>query len=646
MAKTGNKYAIYQNLDTAAPVNWGTVANTLSEGLLAAREDRIKRKDAIDQATVDQMEQLNKLPEVNDQTVSAMLMKSSDNSKTQLKQQMDLVKRGLLKPKDYALFMQEQKNGYSNFSDILKGWDTWNTTKMAQIADMSQSQLDEFAAMDVAGFGNLQGKDVMINPTNGQLQIVQLQKDPETGKFTKMPNAIDNPEAFQNPAIVKSLMKFDEKKIDTTAAVKKETDAIAKVVSAGVNLENGVVTTVEDYRQSDSFDTWKNSIKAKLTSNVYSTTQVLTQNGYVLGRTVEEAKKKWVEKYGEGEGALPFEESKFIEVDMSGQKPLPKLNKEQVKAAKDIVGNSIESQLDSIENKGKPFNNSAQNTKNKKDLETKSGRVKAMNDILSAENSQDAINRIDTDSTYENVESMQMVDENGNNIKKKDWEKAKEIKIDYYDPEKGEMTQGTVRLFDDKGNKKSNDKIVMDMVEKLGIPTEDLESYKEAFKKKYGDGKFNEFKGIANYKRASAELVDTGSIKVVLGSKNVNVSQGVSNVLKEDFKNENIDEFEAILTDNTQTPEDKKLAEDKLDSYRWSLVGSMVSEAFSKKIRGKGVKLVVGEDGKLSIRLGTEDIDLGLTKGSLQNDGSTLMTTIEEKINSSKGKTPGGLNDL
>jgi hypothetical protein len=67
----------------------------------------------------------------------------------------------------------------------------------------------------------------------------------------------------------------------------------------------------------------------------------------------------------------------------------------------------------------------------------------------------------------------------------------------------------------------------------------------------------------------------------------------------------------------------------------------MVNKAVKPKLRGKGFKLVVGEKGALSIRVGTEDIDLGLTKASLQNDGSRLMTTIEEKINSSKGKPTG-----
>ena len=463
-----------------------------------------------------------------------------------------------------------------------------------------------------------------------------LDKD---GNYTVMPNAGKNPEAFANPGSINARMRFDEKRKDTTALVTAETAEIARIVEAG-RAANGVVTTMEDYRQSPSFDTWKRETTAKLTSNVYDTTQVLTQSGYVLGRTEAEARKKWESQYGTGEDAKPFDASKFIKVNMSGEKPVPQLSESQVNAAKDIVGNKIESQLDSIQSKTQGYDQNSSNARNAKEEEdNKFGRVKAMNDILSADNSQDAINRIDTDPTYENVESMQMVDADGNNVGEKDWLKAKEIKIDYYDPKKGEMTQGTVRLFDDNGNKKSSDKIVMDMVEKLGIPTEQLESYKRAFKKKKGT--FNSFKGIANYKRAGAELVETGTVQVDLGNKKVNVSQGVSNVLKENFKDENIDEFEAILTDNTQTLEEKELAEDKLDSYRWSLVTSMVNKAVKPKLRGKGFKLVVGENGALSIRVGTEDIDLGLTKGSLQNDGSLLMTTIEEKINSSKNKTPG-----
>ncbi len=638
MAEKGNKYSVYQGLDTDPSINWGTVASTISDQLTLLREAKIQERDAIDKATQDQMDQLNKLPDVNDRSLSKIVLEASDRSKEYLRREMDLVKRGLRKPKDYSLFMQSQKNGYSDFGNVVKNWDKWNTAKQEAITNGTQSDLDMFTAEDIESFGNLKNKTVMTNPANGQIQVVSMGLDKDLN-YTVMPNAGKNPEAFANPGSINARMRFDEKRKDTTALVTAETAEIARIVEAG-RAANGVVTTMEDYRQSPSFDTWKRETTAKLTSNVYDTTQVLTQSGYVLGRTEAEARKKWESQYGTGEDAKPFDASKFIKVNMSGEKPVPQLSESQVNAAKDIVGNKIESQLDSIQSKTQGYDQNSSNARNAKEEEdNKFGRVKAMNDILSADNSQDAINRIDTDPTYENVESMQMVDADGNNVGEKDWLKAKEIKIDYYDPKKGEMTQGTVRLFDDNGNKKSSDKIVMDMVEKLGIPTEQLESYKRAFKKKKGT--FNSFKGIANYKRAGAELVETGTVQVDLGNKKVNVSQGVSNVLKENFKDENIDEFEAILTDNTQTLEEKELAEDKLDSYRWSLVTSMVNKAVKPKLRGKGFKLVVGENGALSIRVGTEDIDLGLTKGSLQNDGSLLMTTIEEKINSSKNKTPG-----
>lgn len=638
MAEKGNKYSVYQGLDTDPSINWGTVASTISDQLTLLKEAKIQERDAIDKATQDQMDQLNKLPDVNDRSLSKIVLEASDRSKEYLRREMDLVKRGLRKPKDYSLFMQSQKNGYSDFGNVVKNWDKWNTAKQEAITNGTQSDLDMFTAEDIESFGNLKNKTVMTNPANGQIQVVSMGLDKDLN-YTVMPNAGKNPEAFANPGSINARMRFDEKRKDTTALVTAETAEIARIVEAG-RAANGVVTTMEDYRQSPSFDTWKRETTAKLTSNVYDTTQVLTQSGYVLGRTEAEARKKWESQYGTGEDAKPFDASKFIKVNMSGEKPVPQLSESQVNAAKDIVGNKIESQLDSIQSKTQGYDQNSSNARNAKEEEdNKFGRVKAMNDILSADNSQDAINRIDTDPTYENVESMQMVDADGNNVGEKDWLKAKEIKIDYYDPKKGEMTQGTVRLFDDNGNKKSSDKIVMDMVEKLGIPTEQLESYKRAFKKKKGT--FNSFKGIANYKRAGAELVETGTVQVDLGNKKVNVSQGVSNVLKENFKDENIDEFEAILTDNTQTLEEKELAEDKLDSYRWSLVTSMVNKAVKPKLRGKGFKLVVGENGALSIRVGTEDIDLGLTKGSLQNDGSLLMTTIEEKINSSKNKTPG-----
>ena len=347
--KKGNRYSVYQGLDTDPSINWGTVASTISDQLTLLKEAKLQERDAIDKATQDQMDQLNKLPDVNDRSLSKIVLEASDRSKEYLRREMDLVKRGLRKPKDYSLFMQSQKNGYSDFGNVVKNWDKWNTAKQEAITNGTQSDLDMFTAEDIESFGNLKNKTVMTNPANGQIQVVSMGLDKD-GNYTVMPNAGKNPEAFANPGSINARMSFDEKRKDTTALVTAETAEIARIVEAG-RSENGVVTTMEDYRQSPSFDTWKTETTAKLTSNVYDTTQVLTQSGYVLGRTEAEARKKWESQYGTGEDAKPFDASKFIKVNMSGEKPVPQLSESQVNAAKDIVGNKIESQLDSIQSK-------------------------------------------------------------------------------------------------------------------------------------------------------------------------------------------------------------------------------------------------------------------------------------------------------
>jgi len=378
--KKGNRYSVYQGLDTDPSINWGTVASTISDQLTLLKEAKLQERDAIDKATQDQMDQLNKLPDVNDRSLSKIVLEASDRSKEYLRREMDLVKRGLRKPKDYSLFMQSQKNGYSDFGNVVKNWDKWNTAKQEAITNGTQSDLDMFTAEDIESFGNLKNKTVMTNPANGQIQVVSMGLDKD-GNYTVMPNAGKNPEAFANPGSINARMSFDEKRKDTTALVTAETAEIARIVEAG-RSENGVVTTMEDYRQSPSFDTWKTETTAKLTSNVYDTTQVLTQSGYVLGRTEAEARKKWESQYGTGEDAKPFDASKFIKVNMSGEKPVPQLSESQVNAAKDIVGNKIESQLDSIENKTQGFKDSADDNKRKDENTDDVGYIKELDIIM------------------------------------------------------------------------------------------------------------------------------------------------------------------------------------------------------------------------------------------------------------------------
>jgi len=370
MAEKGNKYSIYQGLDSDPQINWGTVATTISKQLKGLRDLKVAERDAIDKATQDQMDQLNKLPDVNDRSLNKIIMEASDNSKQYLFREAALVKRGLRKPKDYSLFLQSQKNGYSEFGNVVKNWDKWNQAKMEALEAGTQSALDAFTAEDIASFGNLKDKTIMTNPANGQIQVVSMGKD-KNGNYTVMPNALKNPGAFGNPASINSRMNFDEKKRDTSALINKEVDFIGKHITA-TRYKNGVVETIEDFTTAASYPKWKQASIDKLTSNEYHMTQILTDQGYVLGRTLEEAQEK----------DPTVTKENFIEVDMSGDKPVPKLTDDQQKEAKKIVGDLIESQINKEQKKTPGFKDSADDNKRKDEDTDDVGYIKELDIIM------------------------------------------------------------------------------------------------------------------------------------------------------------------------------------------------------------------------------------------------------------------------
>ena len=340
----GNEYSVYAGIDDSPPVNWGTIAGTISDQLLTVKKDREAQKAAIEQQTVDQMAQLNKLPDVNDRSLSKILIEGSDRSKQELQMRMKLVKSGAIKPKDYTLFMNEQKNGYSEFSNVIKNWDKWNEKKMESIKNGTASAFDQANALSIEAFGNLQNKTIMTNPANGQLQVVTMLKD-KFGKYTKMPDGKANPENFSAPGTLNSRMAFDEEKKVTSELVNKEVAFIGEEIKAR-SLGNGVVETVEDFTQSAAYPDWKKASIAKLTSTDYDIVQILAEDPrYVIASSKAEFEEK-------NPGVdLKF----FIEMDQSGNKPVPKLREGQKEVAEGMVDTLIESQLGRKEDRTRDY---------------------------------------------------------------------------------------------------------------------------------------------------------------------------------------------------------------------------------------------------------------------------------------------------
>jgi hypothetical protein len=356
--KGANRFSVYAGMDTAPPVDWGTVASSISGQLVDIQKEREGAKAQIEQDTLTQMASLNELGDVNNRSLSRVTIEASAASKKELQTRMDMVRRGLIQPKDYKLFMQEQQNGYKSFSTAIGQWDKWYTENKAMIDQKKSTGLHNYVAGTIESFGNLKDKKVLINPANGQLQVVSMLQG-DSGKYDKLPSAKKQPTNYQNPNSILGLMNFKEETVNYKNTVGSSVDLIGKEIKAR-RLGNGAVETVEDYRQSSSYSDWKSDTADTILTNDNAISDVLSQAGYTFGSTFLEAKKK----------NPNLTKEKFIKVDLSGEEPVVTLDEGQKKAARDIVENEIDAQLDYIEKQTQGFDQNSSGATNNRNADT------------------------------------------------------------------------------------------------------------------------------------------------------------------------------------------------------------------------------------------------------------------------------------
>ena len=101
-------------------IDWGTVASKVTTELETIRDDRQTRKDAIDEATNSMMNELAKGEDINNATLSTALIDGGQSASEALQIQVNLMKKGLIKPKDYKVFLQKQQNAYTNLKNVVQ----------------------------------------------------------------------------------------------------------------------------------------------------------------------------------------------------------------------------------------------------------------------------------------------------------------------------------------------------------------------------------------------------------------------------------------------------------------------------------------------------------------------------------------------
>ena len=289
-------------------IDWGTVASKVTTELETIRDERQTRKDAIDEATNSMMNELAKGENINNATLSTALIDGGQSASEALQIQVNLMKKGLIKPKDYKIFLQKQQNAYTNLKNVVQNWDKWETKsgERSQVDPNSgliiASQLELDFNESTSAFGNMENIKFIPTETGG-MEAVRLIESPDCTEADKeagtcqmvLPNRQDNPDNFMNPNVVGTRQNFQLNRLNLNTAMKSQVDAL------GAYLETSggaIFKSVNDFRESDKYQNAKNlSIDAVLAGGDMSLANLAGNMGYRFAQS-EAQKQKIMEESG------------------------------------------------------------------------------------------------------------------------------------------------------------------------------------------------------------------------------------------------------------------------------------------------------------------------------------------------------------
>ena len=329
-------YYKYAERQADSFVNWAEIGKNLTDMLQRELQIREQKKAAIDQATRESLKELSNQPTGQHEGLNAWSLKYADEAREAILLQDRLLKKGILKLKDYTIMRQNLNDGTDELYSAIKGYQEIFKTKMDRLRSndpANKSQQIEVDLMSmIEGFSDFSKSKVLIDPTNFTVSIGIMEPDPNNQGVMRV---------SKNVATTSFLKKIQDTKFDYFDSFARAKD-IAKnvgtylttVVQESTGLE-GKTLTIEDALAKPATQNFiRQKIKADL-SNPYNVTSILTED-----LVEDKANNPYVSNISGLKGNV-------IEWVFDGQSNLPIANvtDEQMKAAEDYMYGMIVAQL-------------------------------------------------------------------------------------------------------------------------------------------------------------------------------------------------------------------------------------------------------------------------------------------------------------
>ena len=346
--------AEYSQYQATNPIDWGGITQNILEKLDKVEESREAKRVELDKQYTDVVSTVDKYQGSKSPTFNQFVMDGANNVRNSLYEQNQLLKRGLITPSEYSRIVSTTRDGWSRLADLTKQYDANYEEGLKRIEEGKSAGQEIYQRQMTADLLNLKGKTTFINPKDGRMYIAKV--DPKTGKVVGEADLYDIQTI--NAGLNQNVDKLN---------VSNEVNAYVKNLGSEARMVNGRYVISQAIRGKFNSKTKPEIIDA-ITNNPRKAASVLADNSNEKYSFTNNAKEinsinSQIDKLAaQKESVKSDADKKAIQKEintLSSQRDktillvrdengifTPQLSEEQMKKAKSIVDDVIESQID------------------------------------------------------------------------------------------------------------------------------------------------------------------------------------------------------------------------------------------------------------------------------------------------------------
>jgi len=344
----------YSQYQATNPIDWGGITQNILEKLDKVEEGREAKRVELDKQYSDVVSIVDKYQGSKSPTFNQFVMDGANNVRNSLYEQNQLLKRGMITPSEYSRIVSTTRDGWSRLADLTKQYDANYEEGLKRVEEGKAAGQELYQRQMTADLLNLKGKTTFINPKDGRMYIAKV--DPKTGK------AIGEADLYDVQTINAGLNQNVDK-----LNVSTEVNNYVKNLGSEARMVNGRYVISQSIRGKFNSKTKPEIIDA-ITNNPRKAASVLADNSdekYSFTNNAKEIQSinSQIDKLSAQRESVKSEsDKKAIQKEintLSSQRDktillvrdengifTPKLSEEQMKKAKSIVDDVIESQID------------------------------------------------------------------------------------------------------------------------------------------------------------------------------------------------------------------------------------------------------------------------------------------------------------